>query len=124
LHNPLTWDEQYAPFIWRVGFLPLARLVTDGLLIMDSAALTALVDRWHLETHMFHLPCDETTMTLQDVAMILGLPIDGTPVCRSVIPTEWRDSVGVATACCSSTERLEVLPDMVSKTVVARGGGE
>jgi Na+-transporting NADH:ubiquinone oxidoreductase subunit NqrF len=27
-----------------------------------------------------------------------------------------------ATVCCSSTERLEVLPSMVSKTVVVRGG--
>jgi hypothetical protein len=29
-----------------------------------------------------------------------------------------------AVTCCSSTERLEVLPDMIGKTVVVRGGGE
>ncbi|CAO2170869.1 unnamed protein product [Urochloa humidicola] len=44
-HNPLTWDERYATFIRRAGFLPLARLVQMGLPMMDNAALTALVDR-------------------------------------------------------------------------------
>jgi hypothetical protein len=62
--------------------------------MIDSAALMTLVDRWHPETHMFHLLCGETTVTLQDVAMILGLSIDGTPVCGPVSPSGWRDSVG------------------------------
>ncbi|KZV35967.1 serine/threonine-protein phosphatase 7 long form [Dorcoceras hygrometricum] len=31
-------------------------------------------------THIFHLPVGETTITLQDVAMIWGLNIDGLPV--------------------------------------------
>ena len=47
---------------------------------MDGALLTAFVDRWRPETHTFHLPCGEMTVTLQDVAMILGLPLDGLPV--------------------------------------------
>jgi hypothetical protein len=34
-----------------------------------------------------------------------------------------RCAVAVAAACCSSTEGLEVLPSMVGKTVVVRGGG-
>jgi hypothetical protein len=33
---------------------------------------------------------------LQDVAMILGLPIDGAPVSRMVSPAGWRDSVAAA----------------------------
>jgi hypothetical protein len=33
---------------------------------------------------------------LQDVAMILGLPIDGTPVCGPVSLVGLRDSVGEA----------------------------
>ena len=41
--------------------------------MFDNTALTALVDRWRPETHTFHLPCGELTVTLQDVAMILGL---------------------------------------------------
>jgi hypothetical protein len=63
---------------------------------MDSAALTALVDRWHPETHTFHLACGETTVMLQDVVMILGLPIDGHSVGGPMSPGGWRDSVGAA----------------------------
>jgi hypothetical protein len=43
---------------------------------MDATALMTLVDRWRPETHMFHLPSGEITMMLQDIAMILGLPIN------------------------------------------------
>jgi hypothetical protein len=96
MHNPLTWDGWYEPFVQRVGFLPLARLVTGGLPLMDSTALTALVDRWHPETHMFYLVCGKTTVTLQDVIMILGLPIDDTPICGQVSPSGWRDVVRAA----------------------------
>jgi hypothetical protein len=65
---------------------------------MDSATLMTLVDRWHLETHTFDLPCGETMVTSQDVTMILGLPIDGTPICGLVSFVGWRDSVGEAIA--------------------------
>jgi hypothetical protein len=65
MHSPLKWDEWYEPFIYRVRFLPLARLVTTrGLPQMDTAALMALVDQWRPKTHTFHLLCGETTVTL------------------------------------------------------------
>jgi hypothetical protein len=92
----LSWYEWYAPFIRRAGFLPLARIVSGHLPMMDSAALTALVYWWCPETHMFHLPCGEFTVTLQDVVMILDLPIDGAPVSGTVSPVGWRDSVAAA----------------------------
>ncbi|TVU05292.1 hypothetical protein EJB05_48450, partial [Eragrostis curvula] len=95
-HKPLPWDERYAVYIGRAGLLPLARLVNAGLPRMDSAALTALVDRWRPETHTFHLPCGELTVTLQDVAMILGLPIDGHAMIGMVQPQGWRDMVEAA----------------------------
>ncbi|TVU26256.1 hypothetical protein EJB05_28793, partial [Eragrostis curvula] len=95
-HKPLSWDERYAVYIGRAGLLPLARLVNAGLPRMDSAALTALVDRWRPETHTFHLPCGELTVTLQDVAMILGLPIDGLAMIGMVQPQGWRDMVEAA----------------------------
>jgi hypothetical protein len=93
-HSPLPWDDRYTEYIRRAGFLPLARLITVGLPMMDSSALTALVDRWRPETHTFHLPAGELTVTLQDVAMLLGLPIDGEPVCGAVQPQGWRDMIG------------------------------
>jgi hypothetical protein len=95
-HNPMMLDERYAPFIQGAGFLLLARLITGGLPLMDSAAFTTLVDRWRLETHTFHLPCGETAVTLQDVSIILGLSINGTLVCGLVSPGGWRDYVGAA----------------------------
>jgi hypothetical protein len=85
-HNPLTWEEQYVPFIRRAGFLPLVRLMSSDLPMMDSATLMPVVDRWRPETHTFHLPCGETMMMLQDIDMILDLPIDDTPVTGTISP--------------------------------------
>lgn len=47
---------------------------------IDHALVTALVERWHQEAHTFHLSIGETVITLQDVAILLGLKIDGRPV--------------------------------------------
>ncbi|KAK5785278.1 hypothetical protein PVK06_039845 [Gossypium arboreum] len=38
--------------------------------------ISALVEHWRPETHTFHLPCEEYTVTLGDVASQLGLPIN------------------------------------------------
>ncbi|KAK5803158.1 hypothetical protein PVK06_030799 [Gossypium arboreum] len=35
---------------------------------------------WRPKTHTFHLPCGEGTVTLEDVALQLGLAIDGSAV--------------------------------------------
>jgi hypothetical protein len=45
MHNPLSWDEWYTLFIRRASFLPLAKLINIGLLIMKFAVLSTLVDR-------------------------------------------------------------------------------
>ena len=42
--------------------------------------ITALVERWRPETHTFHFPFGECTITLQDVVMQLGVPINGNAV--------------------------------------------
>lgn len=94
VHTPLHWDERYEPHVRQAGLLALARTVINGLPRMDGAALTALVDRWRPETHTFHLPSGEMTVTLQDVAMILGLPIDGVAVSGDINSVGWRDRVG------------------------------
>ena len=44
---------------------------------LGHALITAFVERWCPETHSFHLPCGEMTITLQDVEVIMGMPIEG-----------------------------------------------
>lgn len=47
---------------------------------LDNALIAALVERWRRETNTFHLSVGELTITLEDVALLLGLAIDGEPV--------------------------------------------
>ena len=44
---------------------------------IDHCLISALVERWQLETHTFHLPHGEMSITLQDVEVIYELPIEG-----------------------------------------------
>ncbi|XP_052876186.1 protein MAINTENANCE OF MERISTEMS-like [Gossypium arboreum] len=70
-------DERVIPFLELAGF-GLAALIRTFDLRYDL--ISALVERWRPETHTFHLPCGECTITLEDVAVQLGLPIDGNVV--------------------------------------------
>ncbi|MFQ6651982.1 hypothetical protein Gotur_024071 [Gossypium turneri] len=65
------------PYLELAGFGSVALIWSSDL---HFDILSALVERWRPETHTFHLPCGECTVTLEDVALQLGLPIDGSPV--------------------------------------------
>jgi hypothetical protein len=60
---------------------------------LDLALISAFVERWCPETHTFHLPLGEMTITLQDMEVMLGLPVDGRPVVRSTV-LKWPDLCG------------------------------
>ena len=53
--------------------------------MIDWPLITYLVEKWRPETHTFHVPVGEMTITLQDVAIILGLRIDGPKVTRTCV---------------------------------------
>ncbi|XP_014503079.1 protein MAIN-LIKE 1-like [Vigna radiata var. radiata] len=44
---------------------------------INHLLVTALVKRWRIKTYTFHLPLGKTTITLEDVALQLRLPIEG-----------------------------------------------
>ena len=50
---------------------------------INGEIVNAFVERWRPETHTFHLTCGETTITLQDVSVLLGLPVDDNPLIGS-----------------------------------------
>ena len=43
----------------------------------DQGLISAFVEHWHKETSSFHLPVEEVTITLDDVALLLRFPVVG-----------------------------------------------
>ncbi|KAM1113646.1 hypothetical protein ACFX2B_045745 [Malus domestica] len=68
---------QQVELVEKAGFKHFRSIPT---IVLDNSLISALVERWRRETNTFHLPLGEMTVTLEDVALILGLPIDGKPV--------------------------------------------
>ncbi|XP_061350349.1 protein MAIN-LIKE 2-like [Gastrolobium bilobum] len=64
-------------------------VIKGGHLLIDPMLISALAERWRPETHTFHMTQGEMTITLQDVAAILGLPTDG-KVVTGATSTNWR----------------------------------
>ena len=89
----MSYDVRYEEYFERAGLLGFVCQFRRTPPTMNHTALTALVDRWRPETHSFHLPCGEMTITLEDFAMITALPIDGTAVTGRVDSDGWRERV-------------------------------
>ncbi|QHN85379.1 uncharacterized protein DS421_16g536930 [Arachis hypogaea] len=60
-----------------IGFYNVSQI---GVVQCQSALVNALIERWRPETHTFHFPVGECVVMLEDVALILGLPMNGLPV--------------------------------------------
>ncbi|QHO53797.1 uncharacterized protein DS421_2g51130 [Arachis hypogaea] len=68
--------DRIIPYLETAGLYHLARLNSQWFWV-DEPLISTFIERWHLETHTFHMPFWESTITLQDVAYQLGLPING-----------------------------------------------
>ncbi|KAE8817416.1 Serine/threonine-protein phosphatase 7 long form-like protein [Hordeum vulgare] len=95
-HNPnetLVYDPRYEPYFKRMDLLQFVLNFKGTPPWLNTTALTALTDRWRPETHSFHLPLGEMSITLEDIAMISGLPIEGRALTGKVGAVGWRQRV-------------------------------
>jgi hypothetical protein len=89
----MHFDNCYLSYLRRANLLPITNIIHRGMPDFNAPAITTMVDRWRSETHSFHLPCDKMTVTLENVAMILGLPIRGQTVTDLYDPVGWHRRV-------------------------------
>jgi Plant mobile domain len=74
-HKPvIPFDERCVPILKMLGLYQLSLVPYTKT---DPRLITTLVEHWRPETHTFHLPVGEVTVTLQDVSCLWGLPISG-----------------------------------------------
>nr|XP_009758999.1 PREDICTED: serine/threonine-protein phosphatase 7 long form homolog [Nicotiana sylvestris] len=66
--------------VHRLQAMGFYRIIEIGRIQVDWALITALIERWLLEMHTFHLPIGEATATLQDVEVLYGMPANGMAV--------------------------------------------
>ena len=70
--HPLMWNYLEQAGLWYAANIQLFDY--------DNTLISALVERWQLETHTFHSPYGECMVMLQDVTFQLGLWVDEEPV--------------------------------------------
>ncbi|KAL5159341.1 Serine/threonine-protein phosphatase 7 long form [Glycine soja] len=76
-HGQEEIPEEIIPLLRQSDFYWIMKM---GYLKINSSLITALIERWRPETHTFHMRCGKCTITLQDVSVLLGLPVDGAPL--------------------------------------------
>ncbi|KAG5553112.1 hypothetical protein RHGRI_011097 [Rhododendron griersonianum] len=79
-------EELVAQCIRQAGF---GGLLDMPFISIDLALVTALLERWRPETHTFHFLTGEWTVTLQDVEVLLGVPVDGEPVVGTILKKKY-----------------------------------
>ncbi|KAL5159840.1 Serine/threonine-protein phosphatase 7 long form [Glycine soja] len=75
-HTKAPLDE-IIPLLQLSGLYLIMKLAQ---LKVNGALVNAFSERWRPETHTFHLKCGETTITLQNVSVLLGIFVDGRPL--------------------------------------------
>ncbi|XP_072064274.1 protein MAIN-LIKE 2-like [Arachis hypogaea] len=75
--SPDRYHPNVEEHLESIGFYYASQI---GIVQCQKELVNALVERWHLDTHTFHFPVGKCAVTLEDVAVILGLPTKGLPV--------------------------------------------
>ncbi|KAD5961745.1 hypothetical protein E3N88_13218 [Mikania micrantha] len=86
--NPIT--DNVKRYIDIAGF---GGVIDSGYRNLDHGLLEALIERWRPETHTFHLPIGEVTVTLEDINVLWGLPIEGEVVSGCEQPSSLADRI-------------------------------
>ncbi|KAI0499649.1 hypothetical protein KFK09_017857 [Dendrobium nobile] len=106
------WPVNCPRFMDALRMVGLGCVSQMRYLRMYHHLLTALVERWSPQTNSFHLTVGEMTITLQDVAMILGVHIDGPALVGHAVVgagrrwLSWPD-------CCDDLLGSHPLPDVI-----------
>ena len=79
-------------YLQNLGVQHLVDILQSEAKSINASLIAGLVERWRPETHTFHLPFGEMTVTLQDVSALWGLPIQGVPVGGISDPTDPDDT--------------------------------
>ncbi|KAL9660494.1 hypothetical protein QQ045_025309 [Rhodiola kirilowii] len=122
--------ERIRQYVANAGFYPWSIVANVRT---DPGLITALVERWRPETHTFHFNGGEATITLQDVALLTGLPTEGRPVtghahrtwhpiCMRLLgdmPTCHKGSPGLAKKVWF-TENMSIIPDDADEETLKR----
>ncbi|GAU10811.1 hypothetical protein TSUD_424470, partial [Trifolium subterraneum] len=101
------YSDHVARYIWfgteRIeGPKPELRIASLGtkllvgfLVLVDPQLLSAFTERWHPETSSFHMPFGEMTITLDDVACLLHIPVRG--IFYTPVPVSMEEAAALAT---------------------------
>jgi hypothetical protein len=84
----MPYNSMMDRYLKNLGLYHLVDIVETESKATNATLIQGLVERWRLETHTFHLPFGEMTVTLQDVSVLWGLPIQGVPVGGISDPTD------------------------------------
>ncbi|RYR15885.1 hypothetical protein Ahy_B04g072826 isoform B [Arachis hypogaea] len=82
LKSPDSYNQIVEGHLRETSFYYVSHI---GVIQCQSAMINALIERWRPETHTFHFLVGECAVTLEDVAMILGLLTNGLPVIGSTM---------------------------------------
>ena len=88
-------DDHVVNIVKRVGLEGLYGTLCREI---DHNLIMAFIEQWRPKTHTYHLPHGETTITLQDMEVILGIPIDGEAIVGTTDFTwadECRSTLGI-----------------------------